>query len=316
MTKNSQPHLLLMGEYPAADTQALERDYIVHRFWQASDSNALLRAVSGNVRAIATRGDITLPATLIPELSKLEIISCFGVGTDGIDLAAARTRGIRVTNTPDVLTGDVADLALALMLAIARQIPQADAFTRRGDWPKGAYPLLTRMNGKRVGLIGMGRIGKAIAKRAEGFEMKVAYHSRKPNPEVDYAYFSTAVELAQNSDFLVAIVPGGAATDKLVTAEVLNALGPQGFFINVARGSVVDEHALLAALESKSIAGAALDVYLNEPNIDPRFLKLQNIVLHPHGGSATVETRRAMGQLVRDNLAAHFAGRPLLTPVV
>jgi D-3-phosphoglycerate dehydrogenase len=305
-----------MGAYSPADMQALERDYIVHRYWETHDKDSLLKQLAERVRAIGTRGDLTVPASVVDALPKLEIIACFGVGTDGINLDQARRKGVRVTNTPDVLNEEVADLALALMLAIARQIPQSDAFTRRGQWREGNYPLLTRMHGKRLGLIGMGRIGKAIAKRAESFGMPIAYHSRTPRKDVAYDYYASPVELARNVDFLVAIVPGGAATEKLVNTEVLSALGAKGYFINVARGSVVDEEALLDALEAGSIAGAALDVYLNEPNIDPRFFALQNAVLHPHGGSATVETRAAMGQLVRDNLAAHFVGKPLLTPVV
>jgi len=175
--------------------------------------------------------------------------------------------------------------------------------------------LLTRMNGKRLGILGMGRIGMAIAKRGQGFAMPISYFARNKRLDVTYQHYASAVDLARNSDFLVAIIPGGAATDKLVNAEVLTALGPKGFLVNVARGSVVDEEALLAALESNAIAGAALDVFWNEPDINPRFFKLGNVVLHPHGGSGTVETRAAMGKLVRDNLAAHFAGKPLLTPV-
>lgn len=316
MPDNSRPHLLLMGAYSPADMQSLEQDYVVHRYWEADKPDQLLANIAGKVRAIGTRGDITIPPGIVDALPNLEIIACNGVGTDGIDLKQARKKGIRVTNTPDVLNEEVADLALALMLAIARQIPQADAFTRSGQWAKGNYPLLTRMHGKRLGIIGMGRIGQAIAKRAASFGMPIAYHARHSRNELAYRFFPSLVDLAMNSDFLVAIVPGGAATSKIVSAEVLHALGPQGFFINVARGTVVDEEALLRALEVKTIAGAALDVYLNEPDINPRFFGLQNVVLHPHGGSATVETRAAMGKLVLDNLSAHFARKPLLTPVV
>lgn len=304
-----------MGEYPAGDMQALEQDYTVHRYWQAADKNALLASVAPSIRAIATRGDLGVGKDVINALPVLEIIGCFGVGTDAIDLAAARARNVKVTNTPDVLSEDVADLALALMLGIARHIAQADAFTRSGAWTKGNYPLLARMNTKRLGLLGLGRIGMAIARRAEGFAMPISYFSRTKRNDVTYKHYASATELAANVDFLVAIVPGGTATEKMVNAQVLEALGPKGFFINVARGSVADEDALLAALEGNAIAGAALDVFWNEPNINPRFFKLGNVVLHPHGGSGTVETRKAMGQLVRDNLAAHFAGKPLLTPV-
>jgi D-3-phosphoglycerate dehydrogenase len=305
-----------MGDYPPWDMEALDKDYIVHRYWEQPDKEAFLRGPAREVRAIATRGDLGAAKPLIDALPALEIIACFGVGVDGIDLEAARARGIRIVNTPDVLTEDVADLAFALMLGIARQIPQGDRFVRAGQWVKGAFPLMTRFNGKRLGLIGLGRIGSAIARRAEGFGMKIAYHTRTKCEDVAYVHHATAADLARNSDFLVAILPGGAATRNIVDAEVLEALGPTGFFINVARGSVADEEALLSALEERKIAGAALDVFWNEPDINPRFFTLDNVVLHPHTGSGTVETRKAMGQLVRDNLAAHFAGKPLLTPVV
>lgn len=214
-----------------------------------------------------------------------------------------------------MLTEDVADIAFGLMLAVARNIVVGDAFTRDGRWAKGNLDLVSRVNGKRLGIIGLGRIGKAIARRGEAFNMPVAYFGRQKQDGVAYAYFSDLSALAANSDFLVAIVPGGAATQDLVSADVIKALGPNGTFINVARGSVVDEAALLDALEQGRIKAAGLDVFANEPNINPRFAKLQNVVLHPHHGSGTVETRRAMGQLVRDNLAAFYAGQPLLTEV-
>ena len=201
------------------------------------------------------------------------------------------------------------------MLAVARKIPKGDAFTRDGSWSKGNLELLTRVNGKRLGIIGLGRIGKAIARRGVAFNMPVSYFGRHPQADVPFQYYSKLTELAANCDFLVAIVPGGAATNGLVNAEVFQALGAEGYFINVARGSVVDEPALLHALEHNVIKGAGLDVFANEPNIDPRFATLDNVVLHPHHGSGTVETRKAMGKLVRDNLAAHFAGLPLLTEV-
>ncbi|MFO1033776.1 MAG: 2-hydroxyacid dehydrogenase [Hyphomicrobiales bacterium] len=311
----TKPALLMTGAYPAGEMEALEKEFDLLRLWEAPDQAAFIAAHAPHIRAIATRGDLGASGQLIAQLPKLEMIGCFGVGVDGIDLAACRARGIAVSNTPDVLTEDVADLAFALMLGIARHIAQADAFTRAGLWAKGSYPLLTRLNRKRLGILGLGRIGMAIARRAEGFAMDISYCTRNPVSGVAYKHYGSAAELAAHSDFLVAIVPGGAATHNLVDEKVLTALGPNGFFINVARGSVVDENALLAALEAKAIAGAALDVFWNEPAINPRFFPLQNVVLHPHGGSGTVETRRAMGQLVRDNLAAHFAGRPLLTPV-
>lgn len=311
----SKPELILMGEYAATDMAALESKYIVHRYWEAAEKGAFLARHASTVRALATRGDLGVSGAVIASLPKLELICCFGVGVDAIDLIAAKARGIKVTTTPNVLNEDVADLALALMLGIARQIPQADAFTRSGDWAKGNFPLLTRMNGKRLGILGLGRIGMAIARRAEGFSMPVAYCTRNKRGDVKFQHYATAAELATHSDFLVAILPGGDATAKIVNADVLKALGPKGFFINVARGSVVDEPALLGALETKAIAGAALDVFWNEPKINPRFFSLQNVVLHPHGGSGTSETRAAMGKLVRDNLTAFFADQPLLSPI-
>jgi lactate dehydrogenase-like 2-hydroxyacid dehydrogenase len=312
----TKPTVLMIGAYPDWDMEALETDYNIVKFWEASDKDAAVEKHAHAIRALATRGDLGASKALIDRLPHLEMIGCFGVGTDGIDRNATRPRGIKIANTPDVLTEDVADLALALMLAVARKIPRGDRFTRDGSWASGNLELVTRVNRKRIGIIGLGRIGKAIARRAEAFDMPVSYFGRRAQPEVSYRYFNSLTALAGNSDFLVTIVPGGAETNGLITADVFKALGPDGYFINVARGSVVDEAALLDALEQNIIKGAGLDVFANEPSIDPRFAKLENVVLHPHHGSGTVETRRAMGKLVRDNLAAHFAGRPLLTEVL
>lgn len=310
-----RPDILVMGIYPEWDMAALAETYTVHRYWEAADKPAFLKKIAPIVRAIATRGDLGASADVIAALPHLEIISCYGVGVDAIDLKAAKVRSIPVTYTPNVLHEDVADLALALMLAIARRVPQGDVFARSGKWATENFPLVTRMHGKRLGLIGMGMIGQAIAKRALAFGMTVSYHSRAKHEDLPFGYFDSPVKLAAQCDFLVAAVTGGAATAMIVSADVLKALGPKGYFINVARGSVADEVALLHALESNAIAGAALDVYLNEPAIDPRFARLDNVVLQPHHGSGTIETRKIMGQLVRDNLAAHFAGQPLPTPV-
>ena len=308
-------HLLLLGTYPAVDMEILEREYQLHKLWEQKDPAAYLKNHAVEIRALATRGDLGVKKDVLELLPNLKVIANYGVGVDAIDFEACQAQGIKVCNTPDVLTEDVADLALALMLGIARHIAQADAYTRAGKWPAATYPLHTRMNTKRLGILGLGRIGMAIAKRAEGFSMPIAYYTRQPRDKAGYQYYGSPEELARNSDFLVAIVPGGAGTQNLVNAKVLKALGSSGYFINVSRGSVVDEPALLDALENKVIAGAGLDVYWNEPNINPRYLKLDNVVLHPHGGSATVETRAAMGKLVRDNLTAFFSGKPLLTPV-
>ena len=314
---SSRPAILVIGPYPPGDIELLEAHYDVHRLWETADKSALLKAVGPNIRAIATRGDLGASAEVIAALPKLEMIGIYGVGVDGVDFASTRPRGIKVTNTPDVLTEDVADLALALMLAITRYIPQSDRFLREGGWTTASnMPLMPCLHGKRVGIVGLGRIGKAVARRCEAFGMPISYFGRTRQVDISYPFIGSLTDLAADSDYLVATVAGGAASAKLISADVLKALGPKGFFVNVARGSVADEAALLAALETKAIAGAALDVYLNEPRIDPRFAKLDNVVLLPHIGSATIETRRAMATLMRDNIAAHFAGKPLLTPVV
>ena len=308
--------ILMTGAYPEWDMVDLEAKYRVHRLWEAADKQELIANVGKDIRAIATRGELGASAELMKQLPKLEIVSCYGVGTDAIDLTYARANGIRVTNTPDVLTEDVADIAIGLLLATARQIPQADVFVRAGQWGNVAMPLVTRVAGKKVGLAGMGRIGKAIARRAAAFGCDITYFARNEHTDVPYAYQPNLVALADWADFLIVIVPGGQATMKIINAEVLKALGPNGMLINVSRGTTVDEEALIAALQNGTIQAAGLDVFLNEPKIDARFVTLQNVVLQPHHGSGTVETRKAMGQLVRDNLAAHFAGNPLPTPVV
>ncbi len=311
----SKPHILVMGTYADPLMQALEAAYTVHRYWQIEDQSGFLKNHGDKIRAIATRGDVGASGQVIAALPKLELIAVFGVGVDAVDTSLAKQRGIPVTITSGVLHEDVADLAFALMLGIARQIPAGDQFVRSGKWASAGLPVMPRFHGKRLGILGMGQIGKAIAKRAEGFAMKISYHTRTKRQEVNYIYAATPLELAQNSDFLIAALAGGNPTAGIVSAEVLAALGPKGFFINIARGSVVDEQALLAALEKKQIAGAALDVFLNEPKIDQRFFKLENTILHPHQGSATHDTRKAMSDLVLANLAAHFAGKPPLTPI-
>jgi lactate dehydrogenase-like 2-hydroxyacid dehydrogenase len=311
----SKPELLVVGPYPDWDMAALEESFAVHRLWEAQDRASFVAQHADKIQAIATRGDLGASAELMSQLPNLQIVCVFGVGTDGVDLAHARSRNIHVTNTPDVLTGDVADLGMALLLAAARLMPKGDALVRSGAWPKGGLPLTTRVFGKRVGIVGMGRIGQAFAKRAAGFDCEISYFSRTPRPDLPYRFFPGLLDLAKNVEFLVVTLSGGEGTKNIINADVLKALGPNGILVNISRGTTVDEAALLSALESRSIKAAALDVFWNEPDINHRFLALDNAVLHPHHASGTVETRRAMGQLVRDNLAAHFAGRPLLTPV-
>lgn len=311
-----RPHLLVMGPYPDWDMQPLEEAYVVHRLWEAANPDALIADHAAQIRAIATRGELGASAAQIAALPALEIIACYGVGVDRIDLDAARRRGIRVTNTPDVLTGDVADMAIGLTLAVARRIPAADGHVRSGSWANAPLGLVTRVHGKKIGIVGLGRIGTAVAMRFAGFDMAIGYFDRTARPHLPYRFFAALGDLAQWADFLVVTLSGGPTTDRIVNAAILAALGPDGYLINVSRGSTVDEPALLHALENGVIAGAALDVFWNEPAIDRRFFALSNTVLQPHHSSGTVETRRAMGKLVRDNLTEHFARRPLLTPVV
>ena len=312
----SKPDVLMVGPYPDWEMAPLERDYVVHKLWLAGDRARFLAEVGPRIRAIATNGVLGAGATLIDACPRLEIIACFGVGFDAIDLDRARERGVRVTNTPDVLTEDVADMAFALILASFRRIVEGEAFVRSGAWKKGALPLGRSLRGTTLGVLGYGRIGRAIARRAPVFGMSVAYCDLAPDPDSPHAYHSDPVSLARASDVLVATTAGGAGTRNLVGAAVFDALGPEGLFVNVSRGTVVDETALIGALGEKRIGAAALDVFWNEPDIDARLLGFPNVVVQPHHASGTVEARRAMGKLVRDNLAAHFAGRPLPTPVI
>lgn len=294
--------------------EALQGAFVVHDRVHLTDP-AALAAAAPRIRAIAASGESKVPRGLIAQLPALEIISVFGVGYDGVDVAAARERGIRVTHTPDVLTDDVADLALGLVLAVARRIPQADRYVREGLWPAGPAPLARKVSGARLGVVGLGRIGQAIAKRALAFGMSVAYTARHEKPGSGHAYHPTPAALAAAVDFLVVITPGGAQTHKLINAEVLTALGPQGYLVNVARGSVVDQGALVEALRAGRIAGAGLDVFEDEPHVPAELCAMGNVVLTPHIGSATWQTRRAMADLAFGNLRAHFAGQALLTPV-
>jgi lactate dehydrogenase-like 2-hydroxyacid dehydrogenase len=311
----SKPELLVIGPYPDWDMKALDDSYAVRGLWEAGDKASFLTQHAEKIQAIATRGDLGASAELMAQLPNLRIVSVFGVGTDAVDLAFARDHNIKVTNTPDVLTGDVADLGMALLLDAARLLPKGDALVCSGAWPQGGLPLTTRVFGKKVGIVGMGRIGQAFAKRAAGFDCEISYFSRTKQTALPYHFFPGLLDLAREVEFLVVTLAGGEGTKNIINADVLKALGPEGILVNISRGSTVDEEALLTALESHAIKAAGLDVFWNEPNINPRFLALDNAVLHPHHASGTVETRKAMGQLVRDNLAAHFAGRPLLTPV-
>ena len=306
-------HLLAVSKLAPLYASQLSA-YTVHDRLHESDPAALAE-LAPKLRGIAASGESKVSAALIAQLPALEIISVMGVGYDGVDVAAAIARGVQVTHTPDVLNDDVADLAIGLMLSAARQLPAADRYVRAGLWPQGPQPLARKMSGARLGLVGMGRIGQAIATRALAFGMSVAYHARSERAGLPYRFHAQLTDLAADSDFLVVITPGGAGTRHLINAEVLQALGPKGILVNVARGSVVDELALITALERGEIAGAGLDVFESEPRVPDRLLALPKVVLTPHIGSATGATRQAMADLAAANLRAHFAGQPLLTPV-
>ena len=296
--------------------ERLLQEFSALKLWETADRDAALKAAAPRMRALAHFGHSRVDARLMDALPKLEIISNFGVGVDQIDLDAAKQRRIIVTNTPDVLNECVADCAMALVLNTLRKFPQSEAYLRSGYWPtRGPYPLTTSLGGKTLGILGLGRIGEAIAKRGQSFGMKIRYHNRN-RKNVPYAYDPDPVALAKNSDVLLAVTPGGAGTAKLVNARVLDALGPRGYLVNIARGSVVDEAVLLRYLQEKKIAGAGLDVFEHEPDVPPEFFALDNAVLYPHVASATVETRKAMGDLQVENLHLHFAGKQVLTRVV
>jgi lactate dehydrogenase-like 2-hydroxyacid dehydrogenase len=311
------PHLLLTHPMNApALEQALDAAYQVHRLHLAEAPDRLLAQVGPQVRAVVTTGAGGVTQAVLDALPALELIAIRGVGTDRVDLDYARKRGLRVTTTPDVLTEDVADLALALLLAVSRRVCVGDAFVRTGQWLAGDLPLARRVAGKRAGILGLGRIGRAIARRALGFGMSVAYTGRQPQPGLPYRFVPSLLDLARDSDILFVAAAANPGTLGSVDGPVLEALGAEGILVNVARGSIVDEAALVAALTEGRLGGAGLDVFQREPRVPEALFALDNVVLQPHQGSATGECRLDMGRLVLDNLAAHFAGRPLPTPVV
>jgi lactate dehydrogenase-like 2-hydroxyacid dehydrogenase len=294
----------------------LEESYTLHRHDLASDPDALVREVGGRIEAVVTTGNKGLKRDLIERLPNLRFVASSGVGYDPIDIAACTERGIVVTNTPDVLTNDVADIGLALILATQRGLARGDRWVREGRWKReGPMPLTTAIFGKRLGIVGLGRIGKAVALRALPLGMEINYFGRTRQTGVTYRFFDDLPGMCREVDILLLSCAGGEATRNLVNADVLKALGPKGTLINIARGSVVDEPALIEALRAGGIAGAGLDVFADEPNPNADLIAMENVELYPHHASGTVETRDAMAQLVVDNLAALFAGRPPLTPV-
>lgn len=309
-------HLLMNGPLMTHVEEAFDKTYTVHRLWQSGDPDALVAKNAASIRAIATDGHVGASRALMERLPNLQIIVCQGVGYDSIDIAYAREKGIRVTNTPDVLNDAVAELTIGLMISLARRIPQSDAYIRAGKWLKAHYPLQAELTGARVGILGLGRVGKEIARRCLAMKMQVVYHGRNRQDEQPYPYYGCLEHMAREVDWLVAIAPGNTGTKGIVSRAVLEALGPDGNFVNVARGNLVDEKSLVELLQAGKLGGAALDVFADEPRVPEELFALDNVVLVPHIGSATVKTRRAMGDLVIDNLAAHFAGKPLLTPVV
>lgn len=307
--------ILVAAEFPPTQ-ERLETEFTAHKLYETADRDAFLKRHAASVRALATYTAWGADAKLMAALPKLELISHFGVGYDSIDIAAARQRNIMVTNTPDVLNDCVADTAMSLVLNVMRQYPQSENWLRSGRWlTVMGYPLTVSLGGKTLGILGLGRIGEAIAKRAQAFGMKIAYHNRN-RKDVPYAYYADAISLAKNCTVLLIATPGGAETKNLVNAKVLDALGPKGFVVNIARGSVIDEPVLVKYLQEKRIAGAGLDVYVKEPQAPPELFALENAVIYPHVGSGTVETRTAMGNLQIENLRLFFAGEPVKTRVV
>ena len=304
--------ILITAPLPPFLYEPLRADYRCHDYAEAADKAGLLRDISARIRGLVQGGGTVTPTSLLDALPNLEIISVFGVGYDGVPTDYCASRGLKVTNTPDVLTDDVADVAVALILMTGRGFVRANRFVQAGEWLKRGPELTTKLGGRTVGILGLGRIGKAIAERVRAMQMEVAYTGRKPQP-VPYRYVADLEMLAREADFLVVACPGGPATRHLVDERVLRALGAKGTLVNIARGSIVDEAALVRALSDKTIKAAGLDVFENEPNIPPPLLAMDNVVLLPHVGSATRETRQAMGDLCKANLDRWFSEGSVLT---
>ena len=307
------PDVIVTAPLPPFLYDPLRTDYRCHDYYQSSHKPGLLAAEGQRIRGLVQGGGTVTPTDLLDQLPKLEIISVFGVGYDGVPVDYCRRRGLKVTNTPDVLTDDVADVAVGLVLMTGRGFAKAERFVRGGEWEKKGPELTTKLGGRTAGILGLGRIGKAIGQRLEAMGMKIAYTGRKAQPGVHYRYVPDLKALAAESDFLIVACPGGPVTKNLVNADVLAALGRKGTIVNIARGSIIDERALVKAMQDGTIGGAGLEVFADEPHVPKPLLAMDNVVLLPHVGSATNETRKAMGDLCKANLDAWFAGRPLLT---
>lgn len=307
--------LLQVSPVPPFLMDRLQKEFTIHDFVDPADPDAILDQVGDKIRGIIAGGMKGPNANLINRLPNLEIISSFSVGFDATDVVAAQKRGVIVTHTPEVLTGDVADLAMTFILMVTRRIGESERFLREGKWLQGRMDLGTTVKGKRLGILGLGRIGKAVARRAEAFGLHIQYFDIKPMGDLTYRAYPTLIDLAKASDILLVTCEGGEANRGLVSAEVLDALGPDGFLVNTARGPIIDEPAMVKALKEGRIAGAGLDVFDREPIVPEELMAMENVVLTPHIASSTHETRRAMGDLVFDNLHAHFNGKPVLTPV-
>ncbi len=309
-------HILTFETYDDWDTGPLEATYVVHNLPHGGEVSDLSSEAIANIEAFAFKGHNKLGAETMNAFPKLGMIANYGVGYDTIDVAYASSKGIRVTNTPDVLTDDVADLAVGMVIAQSRGMVGASEWIKSGNWAKnGAYQLGNKVTGKSVGIVGLGRIGRAVGERLQPFGGEIHYYSRSAKGTNGWTHHEDIVEMAKAVDILIVTLSGGPDTIGMVGVDALKALGPEGLLVNASRGTTVDEEALLEALETSTIRAAALDVFENEPNINPRFLTLNNILLQPHQSSGTTETRKVMGQLQRDNLAAYFAGKELLTPV-
>ena len=307
-----QPDIIVTAPLPPFLYDPLKRDYRCVDYHAVADKAALLKNEGARIRGFVQGGGTVTPTSLLDQLPHLEIISVFGVGYDGVPVDYCRKRAIKVSNTPDVLTDDVADVAVALIMMTGRGFARHERFVRSGEWEKRGPDLTLKLAGRHVGILGLGRIGKAIASRVSAMGMQVAYTGRKAQ-SVPHQFFPDLKSLAADSDFLVVACPGGAATRHLVNADVLAALGKKGTVVNIARGSIVDEPALVKALQDGTIKGAGLDVFADEPRIPQLLLAMDNVVLLPHVGSGTRETRQAMGDLCKANLDAWFAKKPLLT---